>query len=435
MNHRHSTHLAATALSCLLAAGSLAAAAPAVAQAKYAFEPSPVLAGSELAAPALLKGPLHTVAEPVTLDGNFGRFIIESKFGRFVVVGENMLAMRVHELAAIQALQEVQSSQAFQDALLRSASAPIQFVQSAFTDPLGTAENVGQGLGTVLGRIGFLARSTAQTVADSTTASGPAATASGVPGPATGEQAPSGFMGDPFGYNKARRDWARQLNIDPYTTNPVLRPLLDNAARASFAGSFAVNTTLGAVSMGANMVVEFDTTVRDAVWNKPALDLARDNEAQLIALGVNPRTTRDFIRNRWFTPTMQTALATALAGIGRVEGVESVIQVASQLDGETRVRFLVDSIRMLKQFNEKEGRIVKLRMSNLVPVGVEPDGTLVIAAALDYADWDPAAAEFAQRKDLKGKRRIALVAGQVSRRATQEFEKAGLTLRAGLRAR
>jgi len=186
--------------------------------------------------------------------------------------------------------------------------------------------------------------------------------------------------------------------------------------------------------MGANLVVAFDTDVRDAVWNQPAVDLARQNESRLLAQGAGGRTTRDFLRNPWFTPSLQTALVIALAKMGSVSGVESVIQVASQVQGETNVRFFVESVRMLARFNEKEGRLVKLRMSNMVPVGVEADGTLVAAAAIDYAYWDKAAAEFAQRKELQGKRKVLLVAGIASNRAKQEFDRAGWMLRSGLRS-
>ncbi len=425
------THLIAAALAGMLAGGAIAATEPAAAQPKAAFESAPVLAGSELAPAALLKGPLHTVAEPITLDGFFGRFVIGSKFGKFSVLGVNMLAVRVHELQAIEALQEVQKSQAFQDSLVRAASAPVQLVQSAVNNPLGTVENVGQGLGNVLGRVGFLARSSAQSVADSTSRVSPAV--SGLPQAPAGETIPSAFTGDPFGYNKARREWARQLNIDPYTSNPVLRPLLDNASRASFAGSFAINTAIGAVSMGANLVVGFDTDVRDAVWNQPPVDLARQNESRLLAMGVAGRTTRDFLRNRWFTPSLQTALVISLTSLDDVAGAESVIRVAAQVQGETYVRFLVESLRMLGRYHQKEGRLTQLRMSNLVPLGIAGDGTVVVAAAIDYAYWDKAAAEFAQRKELKAKRRVLLLAGMASDRAKQEFDRAGWTLHTGLR--
>ena len=418
-------------VACLLASVTLVAAGPATAQLKPRFEAVSSLPGTLLAPAALLQGPLHKVDEPVALDGFFGRFVIESKFGKFSVVGANMLAVRVNELQAIEALQEVQKSQAFQDSLVRAAQAPVQLVQSAVTDPLGTVENVGQGLGNVLGRIGFLARSGAQSVADSTSGA-PAATSSLPPAP-PGETMPSAFTGDPFGYNKARRDWARQLNIDPYTSNPVLRPLLDNASAASFAGSFAVNTAVGAVSMGANLVVSFDTDVRDAVWNQPPVDLARDNEARLLGMGVSGRATRDFLRNRWFTPSLQTALVLTLSKMNGVGGAESVIAVASQVQGEGHVRFLVDSVRMLARYDAKEARLRTLQMSGMVPVGAADDGTLVIAAAVDYAYWNPAAAAFARRPELKAKRRVLLVAGDASEGVRRQFSKTGWTLQSGLR--
>ena len=418
------------ALYFLLATGVVAATGLA-AQPKGEFEKAPVLAGAVLSPAALLKGPLHTVAEPITLDRYFGRFVIESKFGSFSVVGVNMLGVRANEMQAIATLQEVENSQAFRDSLARSASAPIQLVQSAVTNPVGTVENVGQGLGSVLGRAGFLARSGAQSVVDGTRSASPAA--SGLPPASAEETMPSAFTGDPFGYNKARRDWARQLNIDPYTSNPVLRPLLDNAAAASFAGSFAINTAIGAVSMGANLVVGFDTDVRDAVWNKPAVDLAMQNESRLRGAGVSGRTTRDFLRNRWFTPSLQTALVVALVKMGNIAGAESVIHVASQVQGETRVRFLIESVRMLGAFQKNGAGFAKLRMSGMVPIGIESDGTLVASAAIDYAYWDKTAAEFAQSKELGTKRRILLVAGAASERARQEFEKAGWIVRSELR--
>jgi len=430
MNTQSMQRRAASASACLLLSAILVASGPAAAQAKENFETAPALAGAELVPTALLKGPLHTVAEPVKLDGYFGAFVIESKFGQFSVAGANMLGVRVNELQAIEALQEVEKSQAFQDSLVRAAQAPIQLVQSAVTNPVGTVENVGQGLGSVLGRIGFLARSGAQSMADSTSAS---PIVSGLPSAPAGETMPSAFTGDPFGYNKARRDWARQLNIDPYTSNPVLRPLLDNASAASFAGSFAINTAISAVSMGANLVVGFDTDVRDAVWNQPAVDLARQNESRLLAMGVSGRITRDFLRNRWFTPSLQTALVIALGKMDGIAGVETVIQVASQLQGETRVRFLIESVRMLGQYHGKDGPLAKLRMSGMVPVGVTGNGTLVIAAAIDYVFWDKTAAEFALRKELKAKQRTLLVAGVASERAKQELAKSGWTLRTGLR--
>jgi hypothetical protein len=212
-----------------------------------------------------------------------------------------------------------------------------------------------------------------------------------------------------------------------------LRPLLDNASAASFAGSFAINTAIGAASMGAGLVVNFDTDVRDAVWNQPAVDLARQNESRLNAMGVDPRVTRDFLRNRWFTPSLQTALVVALSKMNNIAGVDSVIRIAVQVQGEANVRFVIESVRMLGTFSAKQAHLAKIRMSNMVPVGVKDDGSLVISAAVDYVYWDKAASEFTQRKEFRGKGNVLLVAGGASEMAKREIRKAGFTMVNGLR--
>ena len=77
--------------------------------------------------------------------------------------------------------------------------------------------------------------------------------------------------------------------------------------------------------------------------------------------------------------------------------------------------------------------MTKPRMNGMVPVGIAQDGSLVAAAAIDYAYRDKTAAEFVQRKELKAKRRRLLLAGAESERARTNFEKAGWSLRSGIR--
>ncbi len=421
------------AMSIALCAALAALASHAHAQGKAGLEAAPSLPAAELAHTVPLKGPLHKVAEPVRVEGHLGRFVIESKFGKFSVQGVNMLGTRVAELPAIEQLQKVQKDSAFSDALSKSAAGVGKFAESAVTDPGKTAENIGKGVGTVFGRIGHMAKSGADYVgdkADDATASGSKPAPKAAP---SGEPEPPSFIGDPFGYNKARREWAKKLNIDPYTSNPVLRPLLDDAASATFAGNFAVNLTVGAVVGPLQYAYTFDDTVRQSVWNKPAIDLEKENQEKLLALGAQGRTVRDLLRNRWFTPTLQTALVARLTVLGKMEGIESVVRAAALTRGEARARFLLESLAILVTHHQKEGKLAKVRMSNLVPAGVTADGRVIAAVAIDYGYWDKDAAAFTQRKELAAKGRTLLVAGKLSPRTKQELEKAGWTVKTGLR--
>jgi hypothetical protein len=433
MKTRGNGNRTATFYACLLATGILVTALPASAQPNAGLEPAPALPGTELAHAPLLKGPFHKVAEPVKVEGHLGRFVIVSKFGKFSVHGANLLATRVSELQAIEELQKVQKDAAFKDALSKSASGVATFAGSAVNDPGKTAENISKGASTVFGRLGHMAKSGTDYVGDKAsdvTASGSKPKPKAAP---SGEPEPPSFIGDPFGYNKARREWAKKLNIDPYTSNPVLRSLLDDASSASFAGNFAVSLTLGAVVGPLQYTYSMDDTVRQSVWNKPAIDLEKENQEKLLALGVNGRTVRDLLRNKWFTPTLQSALVARLAILGKMDGIESVVSAAAVTLGEARARFLLESLAILVTHHEKDGRLAKIRMSNLVPTGVAVDGTVIAALAIDYGIWDKDAAAFAQRKELAAKGRTLLVAGKLSPRAKQELEKAGWTIKTGLR--
>src|SRR5262245_49794939 len=214
-------------LAAFLALG--AAPAPAAAQ---GYESAPRMPASALAPGLAIRGPGYSVAEPVALEGFFGRFELSADVGKFRVLGRDMLTVRVNELAAIRELNKVDSSQAFTDALKKSATAPVRLAENMVDDPGKTVENMADGAGTILGRIGRMAKSGAERVADEASDLSSSSKPAAAPAQKTDEPPPPSFTGDPLGFNKARREWAAKLGIDPYTTNPILRPKLDRAATA-----------------------------------------------------------------------------------------------------------------------------------------------------------------------------------------------------------
>src|SRR5215471_11702834 len=317
---RSSTRAISVAFGLIIAAVGISAAA----QAGQKYEAIAAIPAAKLAPAGLLKGPNHDVAEPVPVERFMGVFELHSPHGKCRMSGVDMLGVRVRELRAIDELKKVQSSSVVTDALAESASATAKTVGSLVTDPGTTVENIAVGAGTVLGRIGYSIKSGAQNIGDKV-----AKPAEEKKATAPGGSEPPSFTGDPFGYNKARREWAKQLEIDPYTTNPVLRPLLDNAASATFAGNFAVSATVGMVAAPLQYASDFESTVRDAVWNQPPLDLQKANEEKLRQMGVPADAVRAFLRNRWYTPTLQTALVAALENLDGVSGRDSVVRAAT----------------------------------------------------------------------------------------------------------
>src|SRR5690348_8602525 len=340
-----------------------------------------------------------------------------------------MFAQRVRELRAIEELKKVQGSSAFGEALAKSAAAPVKLVGSLVTDPGTTVENVASGVGTVLGRIGYSVKSGVENAGDAM--SKPSSSQKQPAQAAAAEGKPPAFTDDPLGYNRARREWAKKLDVDPYTSNPVLQPLLDDAARATFAGNFAVGMAVGAVAAPLQYATDFQSTVKDSVWDQPPGDLAQRNEEMLKRMGVPAEVGRAFLRNRWFTPTLQTALVAALDKLNGVSRRDALIRTAASVEGEVPARFLVRCITLLA-IQHRETPLAHLRMRGIVPIGETMDRSLVVAAAVDYLYWSEEAAAFAKASDVAGAHRLLLVQGQASTRATEEFRRAGWTLRTGV---
>ena len=402
------------------------ASAVALAQGTGKFESAPAIAAAQILPGALARGAGYSVADPVTIERFLVRADLQSPFGTFHVSGVDMLSVREHELPAIEQLREVASSSAFGDALAKSATAPVKLAGSLVTDPGATVENVASGVGTVLGRIGYSVKSGIANAGDAVSKPAPSSEAK----PAAGEGEPPAFTDDPLGYNRARREWAKKLDVDPYTSNPVLRPLLDDAARATFAGNFAVGLAVGAIAAPLQYATDFEATVKDSVWDQPPGDLAQRNEEKLRAMGVPADVVRAFLRNRWFTPTLSTALVAALDKLHGVAGRDAVIRAATSVAGEVPARFLVRSIALLGK-QHAETPLTRLHMRGIVPVGTAKNGTLVAAAAVDYLYWSEEAATFAHASEVAAKRRLLLVQGRASARAAEEFARAGWTLHTG----
>jgi PAS domain-containing protein len=389
------------------------------------FEARPALTAAELVPAGLLQSPSHTLAEPVRIEGYHAVFDLQSAHGSFRATGRELLALRVAEFPAIEALGRINKGDAFTEALAKAAKAPLDFVGKLISDPGATLGGVATGIGQLVEKAGNVVRSGVDSVADGVS---DIVTAKATDVEAGDEHEPPSFISDPFGYNKARRLWARTLNVDPYTSNPVLRQLLDDAASATFAGSFAVDTTLGVVAAPVKFVVGFDTDSRDAVWDLSPGDIESRLEARLAGMGIEGRPVRDFFRNRWFTPTLQTGLVGALEKLTDVKGRAAVVDLAARAQGEARVRSLIESVNLLADHHRQVSPLDELRSSAPLFVATRKDGELVAAIGGDYLFWNAAMAELVARTELLAPRRTLLIPGRASARARQEIERAGWVL-------
>ncbi len=118
-------------------------------------EPPPVFKASALLTPAVAKGAHHTVGDTVRTDGYFHEFTLSSPFGSFEAVGRSELAVRIQEINALAALQDVSKTEVFLAAAGQSVVNIGKSAAGVVTDPAGTVKGLGSGIkrfGVNLGR-------------------------------------------------------------------------------------------------------------------------------------------------------------------------------------------------------------------------------------------------------------------------------------------
>ena len=414
-----------------LVALSLVLAGGPSARAEGAYESPPILQASEFAPKDVpLKGEKYVVDADVASDGLLATYTIRSDFGKIAARGPGMLQVRVGEVEALARLAEMETLDVFVDSLGKSAAAVGGAVVNVVTNTAEVVQAIPDSVGRFLQRTARAAKTAAQKLDDvrqDKEAGAPKGAEAGSTTQnlalATGAAAGKATR-DILGYDEKRRDLAKQLQVDPYTTNPVLAKRLDDVAWAAFAGGLGIDVLAAQVPGGR--VVRSTSTVSDWIYEKSPGDLRVWMEKSLQTMGVEQSDIDLFLRQKHWTLSTQTILVMALEKLEGVRGRVEVIETAVTAADEDQTRFLALGMSLLAREH------AATPLESIVdgkPVGMTANGRVIATFPLDYVCWTERVATFAVRDDLQPNRPIAVITGRFSSQARAGMEKAGWTLR------
>lgn len=395
----------------LTASGLNAAAVP-------SFEAPPVIKASHLLPSDMLSGPLFKVDDEVPTDGLMGHFTLRSELGTFVVVGKELLRIRIAELPAIQQLDNMSKSQVFLEALARATAKPIESAVSMIANPVQTVQNLPAGVSRLFNRIELGARKITQGASDpSKSDTQRAEAAMSRVGSATITA---------LGFEQGRRQLAKSLGVDPYTTNPVLAEKLTDIAWVAFSGRLTVNAMVTAF-VPVSIAISGTSFTHDLVYDTPAADLIVMNQQKMLAMGASDAQAQALLNNRWYSLSVLTSLVTELERLPRVTGRPEVIVLAATALNEEEARFFAASVQLLARLNETERPLGKVVGRGTV-FGVASGGAVIVPAPVDYVSWTERIGRFAERSDLKAAKRSVWLTGKVSPLAERGFQGLGWIL-------
>ena len=380
------------------------------------FETPPTLPAQVLAPASLLAGNGFHVNNLVPTDGLLAHYTIQSDVGVFPANSTEMLKIRVAEIPAIQELTKTSKTKVFAQSLATNAARPVAAAGQMVMHPVDTVTGLPSGVGRFFGRVGLAGQRLKEAATQPAEASAGEKTANFA-------KRAGQTTRDVFGYEQERRELAKKLHVDPYTTNPVLSKQLDDFALTAFRAHVGVTTTMS-VFIPGSMAITATRVVSQWVWDTPRADLIVQDEKGLQELNVPETTIHTFMRNPVFPLSVQTAFVTNLQHLSGVPGSVEAVALASTVESEEQARFLTDSVGMLARYHQTQTPIVKLMVRRAI-IGQDRNGAIVVQAPVDYVSWTQIMSQFAHRSDLQGHRRIVWVTGQFSPLARKNFETLG----------
>ena len=388
---------------------------------QQAYEPNPVLQTSDFVTADQIQGPDYRIDPTAPTDGFQAHFTIHTEAGDFVVVGSDILTVRIHEMAAARELAGMGRSEVFASSVKDEVVTTGESLKQAIEQPKETLAGVPAGVGRFFQRTAQAGKRGVQTLQDQQAAR--EQSGEDFDGDAARETAghAANVTADALGLDEQRRKLAKQLAVDPYTTNEFLAAELDAVAQAAFAGSMGVRVAASFVP-GA-LVISSTSRVSDWVWDTPPGDLRVEIDRRLVELGVPQETADRFLRDPSYTLTLQAELVDALNQMSGVEGRADVLPWALEAETPDQARFAVRSTRMLATHHRDTAPLVGIETPGPL-AGRTAGGELQIVGAVDYLTWSERLGGFANRIDASESLSF-WASGRVSPRARAELEARG----------
>lgn len=407
-----------------------------VAQANEPYEAEPVLKAPALVQAALLSGPDFHVVPEVPVRGYMGHFLLDTRFGPIRANSAEMLAIRIGELPALDALERASRSDAFATALAARAKKTGSAIANVVAHPVDTLTGLPDGVARFFGSLWNTWSGRAQALSDrSVREIGNAGDPFEAPnGPMTAVRdapaidAPSD-TNDRAWYARAgsearreskrylkfsqqRRDMAKVLNVDPQSSNPLLSERLDALAWAAVWGNFSAGAALGQISGPAADVVSWSGKLDQYVLSQTPEQLREINRKRLASFCSDAYAVRQFLRRGGFTDTLRTTLAMSLEKLAPKSGCNELLELAATTRSEVEARYLVDALQMLERVPDASG-------GTLETVGAAilwrtPAEKWLLPLPVDYLSWNRELDAFLNRPPFRVANKLALIGGQAS---------------------
>jgi hypothetical protein len=418
-------------------------------------ERRPALNAADIIDASLLHGPDYDIAASITWQGQLAVFSLHTKYGDDQAIGAEELMQRLAELPAVAEIDRISKLKAFASAASSSLEKTGSAVWHVLRHPKQTIQGVPDGIKRKAGKLAESVKEGSKNLADKARdgmADDPLALSNNwfLP-PRSADSAPGEMDPDNpppteqqrktwqertqrqaeraglsyIGYSSARRDLTKRLQVDPYTSNPLIQSRLDSLAWSAWAGGKGAGMALGAATGGASIVVSKSKQLNNLVWEKEADDLRKLNRKALKDVGFGGPVARAFIRNRAFTPTQQGEMTAHLVSLSTVDGAFDLLALISRIDDPLEARMTLNAMSMTEAARGLGEGVRSIRVSGANVWFVTSKNRILVPAPVDYCYLHPPLVALLKDPRFSAGDRTILVQGQISEHALMVFSSAG----------
>ncbi len=387
------------------------------------YEAPPAVNVADLMPASALSGPGFSVQPQAPTNGAMGQYTIvadasvfRGDAGTYYIESLDMLKIRLSEIPAIAQLENISETGVFAKELASSAERPVTDAANMVIHPMDTVTGLPSGVGQFFGRVSLGAGEIASSASNSFGS-----------GQAAGETANATLTA--LGYGQVRRDLARKLHVDPYSSDPILTKKLNKVAWVMFSARMTVDTAMMAVP--ASMIITSVEFTDDLVYQTPKADLILLVQKKLQNMGLSPEEVAGFTGNTAIPLSLQVTAVKRLEALGDVPGRHAAAVALGNVMTEYQARFLVTSLRMLDQWSQQKSPITGIQVPGVL-VARDQNGTMILPAPVDYLSWTQRIAGFATGPKLMAQQnRVLWIAGKMTPLARQQLAADGWSVREG----
>ena len=372
------------------------------------FEQPPTLNASQVLGADVTKSSLYTVAPKVQNDGRYNQFSLTSSVFHANPIGNGLALERTLEVKAIDAMRKIKGTDAYAQGLENAIGGVLAASKEIITNPVQTLSdlpsNIGRVIGDVFSAIGNMGKSSSGN--DDT-------------------------LKSLIGYNKAKRFLADSLDVDPYSSNPVLQEELGDLAWVTFAGGATLDIPL--IVTGASTAVtgvQIAAGVKDPLRDASPTSLVNINTQLLEQMGIKGDEADKFIFGKVLNVRHQTVIVHALASLKDVPGRDAFIRLATKAGKEHEARAYQATAMMIAGYHTGAAPVKRIDVQGDTVFITDLRKTVALMLAGDHVAWTAKVAAHVSRFPAGSGKRALWTDGSVSAAARSALEAKNITVQA-----